>query len=245
MLQVVNPREEQLLLDKSPKTQSLVVSQDQRSVTFCNYQVQFSSLQQQQQQQQRNYHPFSQSASIQLCGSTKSVNTFSGQHYWEVYVGEHSDWELGITDNYLKHSAGTYRIHYYSKSDSCVISSTMHKSRSTQRITNHSLTIQDKPQKIGIYLNCQNRELSFYNADNMVLIHTVHLDYRYSSSVSAHFMLGGSGSGHYPLVILSSPPLTQEAPSVSHAYGYRQDSQLLTGRRSRFMSRPTLVRPLL
>ncbi|KAK7881085.1 hypothetical protein WMY93_032295 [Mugilogobius chulae] len=111
-----------------------------------------------------------------------STETFSRQHYWEVYVGDQSEWELGLPQTYLTHRSGTYQIcepEYYSEHDTV-------------------LQVQVKPQKIGIYLNCPRKELSFYNADTMELIHTVKL-YFTSFPVSAHFKLGNTK--HEPLLV--------------------------------------------
>ncbi|KAK7921809.1 hypothetical protein WMY93_008711 [Mugilogobius chulae] len=103
-----------------------------------------------------------------LPNSTQSTETFSRQHYWEVYVRAQSEWELGLPQTYLTHRSGTYQI-----LDSGYIT---------------RLRLQVKPQKIGIYLNCPRQELSFYNADTMKLIHTVNLSST-SFPVSAHFSL--------------------------------------------------------
>uniref|UniRef100_A0A8C6UIZ7 Uncharacterized protein n=1 Tax=Neogobius melanostomus TaxID=47308 RepID=A0A8C6UIZ7_9GOBI len=107
-------------------------------------------------------------------------NSFAGQHYWEVYVGQHSHWEIGLSQNYLTHNAGTFQFHTSGHSS--------------------TLEVQGKPQKIGIYLNCPRKELSFYNADNMAHIHTASLA-NVSFPVSAFFTLGYSNSNHDPLVI--------------------------------------------
>uniref|UniRef100_A0A8C6UVK4 Uncharacterized protein n=1 Tax=Neogobius melanostomus TaxID=47308 RepID=A0A8C6UVK4_9GOBI len=115
---------------------------------------------------------------LQVDHSTHSTATFAGQHYWEVYVGQHSNWQLGVPNIYLSHNAGTFQI--YTSGRSTVPA------------------VQGKPQKIGIYLNCPRKELSFYNADNMAHIHTASLA-NVSFPVSAFFMLGNSDND--PLVV--------------------------------------------
>ncbi|XP_044067033.1 E3 ubiquitin-protein ligase TRIM39-like [Siniperca chuatsi] len=83
-----------------------------------------------------------------------SVSKFtSGQHYWEIEVGHRDYWELGIEDHFLKYEGQKYAA--------C----------SRNIIT--ELAFGDKPRKIGIYLNCSSKELSFYDADNMTHIHTM------------------------------------------------------------------------
>ncbi|KAK2850992.1 hypothetical protein Q5P01_007268 [Channa striata] len=89
---------------------------------------------------------------IQLKDFTGNVSAFSsieftsGQHYWEVDVGQRNDWELGLQNNYLKYDGQTYVV-------------------SGRKTT--TVELNPKPQKIGFYLNCSSRELSFYDADTM------------------------------------------------------------------------------
>ncbi|KAL0172281.1 hypothetical protein M9458_032592, partial [Cirrhinus mrigala] len=87
----------------------------------------------------------------------------AGQHYWEIEVGEKPDWTVGVKMDaitqlspakpaeseillHLKHSKG-YVL-------SCDGKDT-------------TLNTRDKPQKIGLYLDCGRKQVSFYNADNM------------------------------------------------------------------------------
>ncbi|XP_018534691.1 nuclear factor 7, ovary isoform X3 [Lates calcarifer] len=93
-----------------------------------------------------------------LCSLKKthafSVNEFSsGQYYWEIDVGVRDYWELGIKENFLKYDGQKY--------------SACNPTISTE------LSFADRPRKIGIYLNCESKKLSFYDADNMTHIHTV------------------------------------------------------------------------
>ncbi|XP_059188445.1 uncharacterized protein LOC131971150 [Centropristis striata] len=77
----------------------------------------------------------------------------SRQHYWEIEVGQRDYWELGIKDNFLKYDGQKYAT--------CDLN------------FNTELSFEDRPRKIGIYLNCSAKKLSFYNADNMTHIHTM------------------------------------------------------------------------
>uniref|UniRef100_A0A3P8UV48 Uncharacterized protein n=1 Tax=Cynoglossus semilaevis TaxID=244447 RepID=A0A3P8UV48_CYNSE len=83
-----------------------------------------------------------------------SVNEFyCGQHYWEIDVGHREYWELGIRDNFLKYNEQKYSI--------C----------SSHTVT--ELMFEGKPRKIGVYLNCPSKKISFYDADNMTHIDTL------------------------------------------------------------------------
>ncbi|XP_029910672.1 nuclear factor 7, ovary-like [Myripristis murdjan] len=63
--------------------------------------------------------------------------------------------------------------------------STQDKSSETE------LTFTDRPRKIGIYLNCSSKELSFYDADKMKHVHTLSSSLM-SLPVSAYFNIGHS-----------------------------------------------------
>ncbi|KAK5863075.1 hypothetical protein PBY51_000132 [Eleginops maclovinus] len=80
----------------------------------------------------------------------------SGQHYWEIDVGHRDYWKLGIKDNFLKYESQKYAT--YCKNN-------------IQKLQEFG----NRPRKIGIYLNCTSKTLSFYNADSMTLIHTMTL----------------------------------------------------------------------
>ena len=96
-----------------------------------------------------------------------SVNKFtSGQHYWEIEVGQRNYWELGVKNYFLKYDGQKY--------------TTCSPNKSTE------IGFGGRPQKIGVYLDCSSMNLSFYNADNMSHIHTMSSD-KASMPVSAHF----------------------------------------------------------
>ncbi|XP_029910665.1 zinc-binding protein A33-like [Myripristis murdjan] len=101
-----------------------------------------------------------------------SVNEFSsGQHYWETEVGLRNYWELGVKGHFLKYDGLKYVI--------------------SNQSSLTKLTFPDRPRKIGIYLNCSSKELSFYDADKMKHVHTLSSS-RMSLPVSAYFNIGPS-----------------------------------------------------
>ncbi|XP_072290419.1 uncharacterized protein [Eucyclogobius newberryi] len=158
MVQVVKRREERLSLRED--NTSLSVSQDKSVALFCQPAYSYNQ--------------------IAPPKSTESTNTFTEQHYWEVYVGEQKEWELGLPQTYLKYNSGAFQIFTSGQS--------------------RALSIKDKPQKIGIYLNCPRKELEFYNADTMRHMHTESLTST-TFPVSAFFSLGASQTRHNPLVV--------------------------------------------
>ncbi|XP_029910677.1 nuclear factor 7, ovary-like [Myripristis murdjan] len=101
-----------------------------------------------------------------------SVNEFtSGQHYWETEVGKGDYWELGVKGHFLKYDGQKYVI--------------------SNQSSETELTFTDRPRKIGIYLNCSSKELSFYDADKMKHVHTLSSSLM-SLPVSAYFNIGHS-----------------------------------------------------
>ncbi|XP_030640662.1 zinc-binding protein A33 [Chanos chanos] len=88
-----------------------------------------------------------------------------GQHYWDVEVGEKLDWSIGVTaDTDPKKKDPKKQITLHLKHEKGYILS--HEDKEIP-ITMNPLV---KPRKIGLYLDCDRRRVSFYNADNMTLI---------------------------------------------------------------------------
>ncbi|XP_061592917.1 zinc-binding protein A33-like [Cololabis saira] len=101
--------------------------------------------------------------------SVLSTNKFtSGEHYWEIDVGRKGYWELGLRNYFLKYDGRTYSV---SDQGQC-----------------GQKRLEGSPIKIGVYLNCSSKELSFYNADNMKHIHS--LTVRRFVSESAYLNIG-------------------------------------------------------
>uniref|UniRef100_A0A3Q3IG17 Uncharacterized protein n=1 Tax=Monopterus albus TaxID=43700 RepID=A0A3Q3IG17_MONAL len=116
------------------------------------------------------------SNSTWLTGQTKyqflpghvSITEFtSGQHYWEIDVGNRKYWELGILNNFLKFNGKTYVV--------------------CRR--NCTVPFTARPRKIGIYLNCSSKELFFYDADSMKNIHTMSLNLYAGDTTSAYLQI--------------------------------------------------------
>ncbi|XP_061528268.1 nuclear factor 7, brain-like isoform X2 [Phycodurus eques] len=170
MLQVIKPREEQLVLKEQGL--GLTVSSDGRSLLHSFHsQMQFpNSLKNFGGDYQRSPRfAFRQDGNLLYGGFASSENTFtSGQHYWEIEVGQiglTGFWEVGIRDHIIKYDAGNL-------STSC-----------PEGVT--PLTLQNIPRKIGIYLDCSSHKLAFYNATDMTHIHTVSTKDSAESSTSA------------------------------------------------------------
>uniref|UniRef100_A0A8C6SFU9 B30.2/SPRY domain-containing protein n=1 Tax=Neogobius melanostomus TaxID=47308 RepID=A0A8C6SFU9_9GOBI len=101
--------------------------------------------------------------------SVSSSSTFSsGQHYWEVELRLRDFWCVGITDYFLKHEDQKYFV--------CEANS------STELFPGGRLL------KLGVYLNCSSKTLTFYDADSMKRLHQIHCR-GLSLPVSAYFCI--------------------------------------------------------
>nr|XP_033771613.1 butyrophilin subfamily 1 member A1-like [Geotrypetes seraphini] len=90
-------------------------------------------------------------------------NFTSGRHYWEVEVGDMTDWDLGVCNNSVSRKGWitqtpergywTLRLRYGNEYKACTSSRTL-------------LPLSVKPQAVGIFLDYEAGKVSFYNPDN-------------------------------------------------------------------------------
>ncbi|TRY81341.1 hypothetical protein DNTS_029764 [Danionella cerebrum] len=104
------------------------------------------------------------------CVNILSTEGFqSGSHYWEVDVQNNPRWDLGVALESVNRQVRvklcpengywTLRLRNGNK-----------YSAGTQPWT--QLTVSTSPSRIGIFLNCEERQVSFFNADDMVLLYS-------------------------------------------------------------------------
>uniref|UniRef100_A0A8C7X1P5 Uncharacterized protein n=1 Tax=Oryzias sinensis TaxID=183150 RepID=A0A8C7X1P5_9TELE len=116
-------------------------------------------------------------------GRSVDANVFgfmTGQHYWEINVGNRDFWEVGIENYFLQYKEQKYAA--------C-----------GQNIT-RELEFENKPQKIGIYLNFCSNKLIFFDADNMRKIHSMSLAVM-SGPVSAYISMTHRNPDYSPLTV--------------------------------------------
>uniref|UniRef100_A0A670JKR1 Tripartite motif containing 69 n=1 Tax=Podarcis muralis TaxID=64176 RepID=A0A670JKR1_PODMU len=94
----------------------------------------------------------------------------SGRHYWEVEVRNKTSWDIGVAKESVnrkeakvkvKPSNGFWAIWLRNGSEYKALESPP-----------KLLSLKDKPQKVGVYLDYEAGQVSFYDADTMLHIYT-------------------------------------------------------------------------
>ncbi|XP_038671002.1 zinc-binding protein A33-like isoform X2 [Scyliorhinus canicula] len=155
MLDSIDPAPVSLTLDPNQMNSRLIFSSDHSSVRFGNEPQRLSGS-------PETFHvwPF-------VLGSQGFT---SGRHYWEVEVGKKTQWIVGVARESVNREGrmdlspenGYWTVwlefgNYYFAVTSPSLTPL------TQRVN---------PHKIGVYLNYEDGQVSFYNADNMSHLHT-------------------------------------------------------------------------
>lgn len=93
----------------------------------------------------------------------------TGRHYWEVEVGSKSKWDLGVASEAVDRHArvklspenGYWTLRLRNKNEYYA---------GTQPWTR--LHLNSRLQRVGVFLDCEEKRVSFYNADDMGLIYS-------------------------------------------------------------------------
>uniref|UniRef100_W5KUT0 E3 ubiquitin-protein ligase TRIM39-like n=1 Tax=Astyanax mexicanus TaxID=7994 RepID=W5KUT0_ASTMX len=92
-----------------------------------------------------------------------------GRHYWEVEVGNKTDWDLGV----VSHSINKKGKITLSNSNGCWILSLRDKTHYSFRTEPSTpLHLNEKPQKIGVFVDYMKGQVSFYNVEANTHIYT-------------------------------------------------------------------------
>ncbi|XP_062904231.1 zinc-binding protein A33-like [Mobula hypostoma] len=182
MRAVVSPVPERLTLDLDTAHNELVLSPDLMSVQYVTT------------KQNRQDHP--RRFAKDFCVLSSQSFT-SGRHYWEVYVGYKISWVVGVCTESVNRNGD---ISYTPEQGQWVID----VSSNSLKIQNVISHLEIKLRKLGVYLDYERGQVSFYNADNMCHIHT----YTDSFTEKLYLILNPcnnkSGKNSEPLTLLTT-----------------------------------------
>ncbi|XP_043942309.1 zinc-binding protein A33-like [Protopterus annectens] len=93
----------------------------------------------------------------------------SGIHYWEVKVGNNPEWDIGVAGESINRKG---QITLTDKDGFWTLLLRDGNKYVVTKTPSEVLCLTVKPQKIGVYLDYEGGQLSFYNADNMSHLYT-------------------------------------------------------------------------
>ncbi|XP_030001127.1 tripartite motif containing 105 isoform X2 [Sphaeramia orbicularis] len=91
-----------------------------------------------------------------------------GKHYWEVELGSKPKWDLGVAAETVDRHA---RIKLSPENGYWTIRLRNGNQYSAGTQPPSMLRLVSSPQRVGVFLECEERRVSFYNADDMTLIY--------------------------------------------------------------------------
>lgn len=93
----------------------------------------------------------------------------SGRHYWEVLVGSKTDWDLGVINGSSNRKG---KIAVSPANGYWFISLRKKVEYSIRTEPQSTISLHPRPQKMGIFVDYERGQVSFFNADIMAPIHT-------------------------------------------------------------------------
>ncbi|KAM9305231.1 nuclear factor 7, brain-like [Gastrophryne carolinensis] len=154
MQSFVSPYLTPMLLDPSTAHPNLVLSDGLTSVKYSDSKLPLPD----------NPKRFSQC--ILVLGSE---GFDSGRHYWEVDVADKTAWDVGVASESSNRKG---KIKLNPKNGYWAIWLRNGNAYKALESPSKTLTLANKPKKIGVYVDFEGGQISFYNADDMTAIYT-------------------------------------------------------------------------
>ncbi|XP_032903308.1 zinc-binding protein A33-like isoform X1 [Amblyraja radiata] len=122
----------------------------------------------------------------------------AGKHYWEVEVGTKTWWELGVAEESAERKG---HITLQPDMGYCIMCLVYGNSYVALTSPRTPLAIKVKPCNIGVYLDHEGGQVSFYNADNMTLLYTFNQTFKGRVFPFFNPGLNKDGKNSAPLII--------------------------------------------
>ncbi|XP_078501968.1 butyrophilin subfamily 1 member A1-like [Lissotriton helveticus] len=113
----------------------------------------------------------------------------SGRHYWEADVGKWTWWVLGAAYESVKRKGG---IKFNPNEGFWVLQLISGEYSALTSPEKTPLPVQERIQKVGVYLDFEKGQLTFYNADTMMLLYT--FTDSFTQDIRPFFCLWGNGA---------------------------------------------------
>ncbi|KAL6117845.1 uncharacterized protein ACO6RY_15554 [Pungitius sinensis] len=154
MFKSLNPGPSPLTFDVDTAHPNIHVSRDKTAAVECDVKAP---------------HTDSNKRFLQCVNILAAQGFQSGRHYWEVEVGSKPKWDLGVASEAvdrrtrvkLSPESGYWTLRLRGGGE---------YSAGTQPWTR--LRLRSCPHRIGVFLDCEERRVSFYNADDMSLLYS-------------------------------------------------------------------------
>ncbi|XP_029112265.1 butyrophilin subfamily 1 member A1-like [Scleropages formosus] len=109
----------------------------------------------------------------------------SGKHYWEVQVGDKTDWTLGVVRESINRK-GDFELNPSGGLWALRLGSGKYRALTDPRV---SLHLSVKPQKVGMYVDYEEGQVSFYSVQTRSHIYTF-TGYKFTEKLYPYFSPG-------------------------------------------------------